>query len=85
MFSSVFENTADELRRLVRAGKGASLENEGVISYCEVHASQEEIDRIRQDLENILARIRDLCDEEEESAEGKRRYRLTTVFFPLVG
>ena len=52
-----------------------------MVTYCEVHASEDEIVELRTQLENTVKQLQDKCGVEE--TEGDRRYRLTVVFFPL--
>ena len=78
MLSTIFDGTAAELRDLVAAGiQLEELEEEGIVSYVELHATDEEIAELLDRFNAIIKRAADT------SAEGTRRYRLTLAFFPL--
>ena len=76
MVATVFENTAEELRRLIAAD--TNPEEEGIVSYCEVQANEEDIGKLRRRLQRLL---KDL--QRGDMDEGDRRYRFTLAFFPL--
>ncbi len=85
MIRTVFDNTTNELMRLVTANKSARLiEDEGILSYCEIHLSQEEVDEFQQKLQDVLEHLQG----SEDSAaslddENLRKYRLTLAYYPL--
>lgn len=87
----ILEQTGDELQRLVAGEGAAELPEVGVLGFCEIHASQERIDMLRERLESLLG---DLgapgdggaaapTDEADATGEDERRYRLTLAFYPL--
>jgi DNA-binding transcriptional ArsR family regulator len=83
MVSTVFENTSSELTELIAAGEAERvLKEEGLLSYVELRATEEEIDRLRSDLHTLMGKVQESCCGDPPLAEG-RRYRLTLAFYPL--
>ena len=82
MISTVMDGTAEELNRLVAAGQAGRLEDEGLLSFVELRATQQDVDELRTRLrETLEAWAAKCCDDPEP--EGARRYRLTLAYFPL--
>ncbi len=81
--STALETTAGELERLVRVGTGAStLEEEALLTFLEVRASDAEIRRLRARLGRLIDGLGGTGRGRSSSAKD-RRYRLTLAFFPL--
>ena len=83
MIRTIFDNTMSELLRLVDANDpGDKLEEEGMLSYLEVHLSQEHVDEVQRRLMDVLKYLENLDDAAEDDAE-LRKYRLTIANYPL--
>ncbi len=82
MISTIFDRTADEMRRLIAQGQGQQgIEEQGVLSYLEVRTSASEGRRLQA---RLMKLIKSLPDGDEGGDEpGVRRYRLTIAFYPL--
>ena len=85
MIRTVFDNTTNELMRLVAAQKSAKLiEDEGVMSYIEMHLTQEEVAKVQQKLQDVLEYLQSSEDPEASlDKENLRKYRLTLAYYPL--
>jgi DNA-binding transcriptional ArsR family regulator len=83
MISTVCETTADEVRRLVATGGLAGLDEQGVVSFLELRASEAEIRKLRARFKRLVEEIAAKCCTDEPTAEGARRYRLNIAFYPL--
>lgn len=83
MLAAVFENTAVEMLQLLSSAEGAdAIQEEGILSYLEVQASEKAILAMRAKMDKLIKE----AAAETTSAGGKqerRRYRLTLAFFPL--
>lgn len=81
---TIFDTTSAELARLVEEGAGPMLE-EGLLSFIEIRADEEEIAKIRQRfadaLESLTARAE--VGAGPGAGAGLSRYRLTLAFYPL--
>lgn len=81
MVSTIFETTRDELQALIDSGRAEeALEEEGVLSYCEVRASPKVVRELQQRLRALL---QSLADSDDDDSEDQQRYRLTLAYFPL--
>ncbi len=82
--TSIFDNTAREMKDLLRVADRTALEDEGVLSCLAIETDQKEIERLRKRIEKV---VKDFCKSAAESKgkakAGMRRYRLTLAFFPL--
>lgn len=85
MIHTVFDNTTSELLRLVDVDEtGVLLEDAGLLSYIEMHVTQEQVDEVKQKLKDVLDYLQSLEDPESEpDKEGLRKYRLTMAHYPL--
>ena len=84
MIKTVFDNTASELLRLVNTDQPAAiLEEEGLLSYVEMHLSQEQIDDLLKRLKDFLDHVQSLGDPEAANDESLRKFRLTMAYYPL--
>jgi DNA-binding transcriptional ArsR family regulator len=84
MIKTVFDNTASELLRLVNTDQPAAiLEEEGLLSYVEMHLSQEQIDDLLKRLKDFLDHVQSLGDPEAADDESLRKFRLTMAYYPL--
>ncbi len=85
MIHTVFDNTTSELLRLIDSRKFDSLiEEEGLLSYIEMHLTQEQLDEVQQKLKDVLDHLQNLEDSDEDSDnESLRKYRLTLAHYPL--
>ena len=83
MVRTIFENTMSEMLRLVEVGDQAEkLEEEGLLSYIEMHLPQENAEVVRQKLQDVLEYLQGL-DEGEFGDEELRKFRLTMALYPL--
>jgi DNA-binding transcriptional ArsR family regulator len=83
MISTVYETTADEVRRLVSTDGLAGLDEQGVVSFLELRASEAEIRKLRARFKRLVEEIAAKCCTDEPTEEGARRYRLNIAFYPL--
>ena len=82
MVSTITDTVANELRQLVMIPGGPeSLEDDGLLSFVEITAGQDEIDKLQKKLNDTVMKLADDCA--EEPAEGDRRYRLMVAYYPL--
>lgn len=82
MLSTIFDNTSLEMQRLMASKPGPKqLEEQGLLTYVEVRASEEWIRAAREKLEKL---IKEVVEPGKKAGTGKkRRYRLTLAFFPV--
>lgn len=83
MIQTIFDNTMAEMLRLVEIGdKAEKLEEEGLLSYVEMHLPEEHAMAVREKLMDVLTYLEGLDEEEFGDAE-LRKFRLTTALYPL--
>lgn len=83
MIHTIFDSTTAEMLRLVEAEDNAGkIEEEGLLSYCEVHVPEKHVLAIREKLMDVLAYLEELDEDEFGDAE-LRKFRLTTALYPL--
>lgn len=83
MIRTIFDSTLSEMLRLVDQNDfEAKLEEEGMLSFIEVHLPQEHVDVVQQKLKGILEYLQGL-DESEFEDEELRKFRLTIAHYPL--
>jgi DNA-binding transcriptional ArsR family regulator len=83
MIRTVFDNTLSEMLRLVELNDfEEKLEEEGMLSYLEIHLPQDKVDVVQQKLKDILEYLQGL-DESEFGDEELRKFRLTIAHYPL--
>jgi DNA-binding transcriptional ArsR family regulator len=85
MIHTVFDTTSTELLRLADTRQlGEALQDEGILTFVEMHLTQEQTDVVRLKLKDLLDHIQSLEDPEASSTdEGLRKYRLTLAHYPL--
>ncbi|MDJ0700293.1 MAG: helix-turn-helix domain-containing protein [Woeseiaceae bacterium] len=84
MIRTVFDNTTNELMRLVASNSSANLiEEEGIMSYLEMHLTQAQVDELQQKLKDVLDHVQGFEDSEETREDDLRKYRLTLAYYPL--
>jgi DNA-binding transcriptional ArsR family regulator len=88
MLSTVFDNTSLEMQHLMSLESGPrQLEEQGILSYAEVRASEERIRAVRETFEKLIKEMgetgKKTATGEKKTAGKKRRYRLTLAFFPI--
>ena len=78
-------NTTAELLRLIESAPANDLmEDEGLLTYVEMHLTQEQIDEVQQKLKSVLEYLQEIHDPEtDEEKENLRKYRLTLAHYPL--
>jgi DNA-binding transcriptional ArsR family regulator len=84
VITTVLENTAEEVRKLVRSGHDVASGRDGILSHLEVRASEAEVRELHDKLMALLKELEEKCCRGELS-EGDRRYRLNIAYFPLDG
>lgn len=83
MIQTIFDNTMAEMLRLVEVGdKAEKLEEEGLLSYVEMHLPEEHAMAVREKLMDVLTYLENLDEDEFGDAE-LRKFRLTTALYPL--
>lgn len=83
MIRTIFDNTLSEMLRLVELNNfEEKLEEEGMLSYLEIHLPQDKIDVVQQKLKEVLEYLQGL-DEAEFGDEELRKFRLTVAHYPL--
>lgn len=83
MIRTVFENTMAEMLRLVDAADvGETIEEEGVLSYVEMHLPKEYADTVQEKLKDVLDYLQSLSDTDFGDKE-LRKFRLTMALYPL--
>jgi DNA-binding transcriptional ArsR family regulator len=80
--NTMMDNTAADLRRLVRAGHDIGSGEESILSFFELRASEQVVLEVRDRLMALLKELESKCCR-EGAAEGDRRYRFTLAYFPL--
>ncbi len=80
--TNLMDQTAADLRKLVKTGLGESLQEEGVLSYVKIFAPEEKVLEVRSKLMALLEELTE-CGESESVDENDREYRLTIAYFPL--
>ncbi len=85
MIRTIFDTTTNELMRLATAQESASLvDDEGVLSYIEMHLTQDEVDKVQAKLQDVLEYLQNSDDPAQKPGdEGLRKYRLTLAYYPL--
>jgi DNA-binding transcriptional ArsR family regulator len=85
MIRTVFDNATAELLRLLDTPRADKLlEDEGLLSYVEMHLTQEQIDDVQQKLKDVLDHLQSFEDPEADpDEEGLRKYRLMMAHYPL--
>ncbi len=81
MIGSVLDRTRDELAQLIGSESAGEIESSGLISFIEIHASESEMEKLRDALETLIRAT--AAPDEDEAESEERRYRLTLAFFPL--
>ena len=81
VISTLLEKAGDELGALAsETGRASELEEQGILTLCEVRADQKQIDEIRKKLMKLLEGLSRM-DECEPAAE--KRFRLLIAYYPL--
>ena len=84
MVSTALETTASELGRLATVDTGDSKrEEEALLTFLEVRASEAELRRLRTRLHRLIDGLATKKDAGRTRSTRERRYRLTLAFFPL--
>ena len=86
MMATIFDTTAAELASLVDQGEDATkkgLEEEGIVSFLEIHASRAQLMELRGKLQRIVQSLAADAEDRAESGGDQGRYRLTLAYYPL--
>lgn len=81
--TTVMNNVTEELRDLVLSGYDISSEDDGLLSYVEVRASEDDIRVIQDRLLQILNDLQEMGGDDAETSDAERRYRFSLAWFPL--
>ena len=81
--TAVLSNVTGEVRDLILSGYDLASAEDGLLSYVEVHASEDEIRALHDRLLAILSDLQEMCCDDAEASDAERRYRLSIVWFPL--
>jgi DNA-binding transcriptional ArsR family regulator len=81
--TTVFRNVTEEVRELVLSGYDLTTADDGLLSYVEIHASEEDIRDLHDRLLAILTELQEMCCDDVQEADPERRYRFSLAFFPL--
>lgn len=81
--TAVLSNVTGEVRDLILSGYDLASAEDGLLSYVEVHASEDEIRALHDRLLAILKDLQEMCCDDAEASDAERRYRLNIVWFPL--
>ena len=83
MIRTVFDNTLSEMLRLVDlVDFEDKLEEEGLLSYLEIHLPQDKVNVVQQKLKDVLDYLQEV-DESDSDDEDLRKFRLTIAHYPL--
>jgi hypothetical protein len=80
--TTMLERTTEEVRKLVLSGFDPTSDEDGILSYVEVRASEAEIHEINDKFMAILKDLEERCCDVEPS-DDDRRFRLSLAWFPL--
>lgn len=86
MVSTIFDTTSAELASLMEGGEDAmkGIEEEGIVSFLEIHASKEELKEVRDKLNEIVQSLAKDAEGRAPSDDAEQgRYRLTLAYYPL--
>ncbi len=82
MVSTIFDTSSAELMKLLESGRGADcIDEEGLLSFVEIHAGREQLGELRRRLLEVIEGIAGM--DEGPDDEDKERFRLTLAYFPL--
>jgi DNA-binding transcriptional ArsR family regulator len=80
--SNMLATVGEELGALAKQAGGISeVGKDGILTSCEVRASQKEIVEIQQKLEKLLHEL--IAGDESDPADKERRFRLFIAYYPL--
>lgn len=83
MIRTVMQTTTGELLRLVEAhGLTDSMDEEGLLTFVEMHLTQEQTNEVTRRLKDVVNYLQSLA-EEPEREEELRKFRLTLAYYPL--
>ena len=83
MVSTIFDTSSAELMRLLESGNGPGcIDEQGLLSFIEIHASKEQLAALRTRLHEVVEGIAGMDEGPED--EEKERFRLTLAYYPLV-
>jgi hypothetical protein len=81
--TTVLSNVTEEVRELILSGYDITSAEDGLLSYVEVHANDDEIRTLHDRLLAFLTDLQEVCCEDDQRPEGARRYRFSLAWFPL--
>ena len=92
MLSTIFDTTSSELAALAelaavggdrREDARKAIEEDGIVSFLEVRASESQVKEIRTRLQKIIQSLAADAEGSDGEEAGQRRYRLTLAYYPL--
>jgi DNA-binding transcriptional ArsR family regulator len=90
MMTTILDTTSAELAAIIDRGAAAkAIEEEGIVSFLEIHASAEELAAIRDRLYDLVQTLAATCERSPDKAtdDGEtgdaKRYRLMLAYYPL--
>jgi DNA-binding transcriptional ArsR family regulator len=81
--TTMFQNVTEEIRELVLSGYDLASADDGLLSYVEVHANDDEIRALHDRLMSILTELQETCCDDAAPPDDARRYRFSLAWFPL--
>jgi hypothetical protein len=85
VMATIFDTTSAELASLIDRGEDAkkAIQDEGIVSFLEVHASEARLKEIRSKLHEMVQSLVGEGAAENDDEPGQGRYRLTLAYYPL--
>ena len=85
MLANMFDGVSGELRHLINAGHGQEgIEEQGLLTYCELQATEAETRKLRRKLERLVASLaKEDIETEAKVPDNLRRFRFMLAFYPL--
>jgi DNA-binding transcriptional ArsR family regulator len=86
MVSNIFDTTSAEIATLTDRGEDAekTIEEEAIVSFLEIRGTKEQLDKIRDKLNEIVRSVTAVDESAAASDDpGDRLYRLTLAYYPL--
>ena len=84
MLQKMFDQVSSELLALGSAGYDKRLEEQGIITFCELQAPEADIRKLHRRLDRLVASLlKEGSGKKVETSENDRRFRLMLAFFPM--
>ncbi|GJM44926.1 MAG: hypothetical protein DHS20C21_17680 [Gemmatimonadota bacterium] len=79
---TILSSTSAELMSLIESGQADRLEGEGLLTFVEIGVDEEHVRELRKRLEDIIAWLTSLADDDDDSIP-EQRHRLTIAYYPI--